>query len=407
MPTLAEKGAEMTLTEFPRCFWSRRGKQPEGQRRCYNCPWPGHEWRHCPRGDRRYTVSPRFAGGQGQRSQGPADASSWRRTSLTGLERSAPEVVAKRGGIVEDCRLHTPVLTPMPPGGALPTAGSCPDFQQGITDLVVFIHSPAGYLGGRWESLEYRPRVNVTFLENGTKVAALSPKTFVFQPDMSAGDPEIDQVTTVNIPAVTVMELTKSSFTSLVIFFMMNVYGVEVFATHTVHELLWGFKDPLLSKLHYVKPEVDEYFGLMYKKNGTSDGDFVFKSGEDDYKDFGKIFTWNGQSTLKWWSSNESNMINGTDGSTFHPLISKDELLYIFAADLCRSYINSKTAHMHDGKDAVGGHFMGEEPEVEECWEGTVGKDGIDDIRNNGGGRAEVTCCGKNEAYGGGASFFL
>ncbi|XP_039606711.1 lysosome membrane protein 2a [Polypterus senegalus] len=190
---------------------------------------------------------------------------------------------------------------------------------------------------GPYTYREYRPRVNVTFLENGTKVAALSPKTFVFQPDMSAGDPEIDQVTTVNIPAVTVMELTKSSFTSLVIFFMMNVYGVEVFATHTVHELLWGFKDPLLSKLHYVKPEVDEYFGLMYKKNGTSDGDFVFKSGEDDYKDFGKIFTWNGQSTLKWWSSNESNMINGTDGSTFHPLISKDELLYIFAADLCRS----------------------------------------------------------------------
>ncbi|KAG2465804.1 NUP54 protein, partial [Polypterus senegalus] len=38
---------------------------------------------------------------------------------------------------------------------------------------------------------------------------------------------------------------------------------------------------------------------------------------------------------------------------------------------------------------------MGEEPEVEECWEGTVGKDGIDDVRNNGGGRAEVTCCGR------------
>lgn len=29
-------------------------------------------------------------------------------------------------------------------------------------------------------------------------------------------------------------------------------------------------------------------------------------------------------------------MINGTDGSVFHPLLSRKELLYIFAADLCR-----------------------------------------------------------------------
>lgn len=33
--------------------------------------------------------------------------------------------------------------------------------------------------------------------------------------------------------------------------------------THTVEELLWGFKDPLLSRLRTIKPEVDENFGLM------------------------------------------------------------------------------------------------------------------------------------------------
>ncbi|KAG2471050.1 TNG2 protein, partial [Polypterus senegalus] len=61
---------------------------------------------------------------------------------------------------------------------------------------------------------------------------------------------------------------------------------------------------------------------------------------------------------------------------------------------------------MRNTENGVGGHFIKEEPEEEECWEGTVREDGTDDIRNNGGGRAEVTCCG-NEAYGGGASFFL
>lgn len=48
---------------------------------------------------------------------------------------------------------------------------------------------------------EYRPKVNVSFVENG-KVSALTPKTFVFVPELSAGDPNEDYVTTVNIPAV-------------------------------------------------------------------------------------------------------------------------------------------------------------------------------------------------------------
>lgn len=47
---------------------------------------------------------------------------------------------------------------------------------------------------------EYRPRENVTFVENGTKVYALNPKSFVFVPEKSVGNPEVDKVTTVNIP---------------------------------------------------------------------------------------------------------------------------------------------------------------------------------------------------------------
>lgn len=41
----------------------------------------------------------------------------------------------------------------------------------------------------------------VTFLANGTRVAAVNPKTYIFQPEMSRG-PESDRIRTVNIPAV-------------------------------------------------------------------------------------------------------------------------------------------------------------------------------------------------------------
>uniref|UniRef100_A0A669CE45 Scavenger receptor class B, member 2a n=1 Tax=Oreochromis niloticus TaxID=8128 RepID=A0A669CE45_ORENI len=128
-----------------------------------------------------------------------------------------------------------------------------------------------------------------------------------------------------------------SFFLRTLVSMYINSLGVEMFMTRTVHEVLWGFKDPLLTKVHSLKPEVDEYFGLMWKKNGTHEGEFVFHTGEQNYLDYGKIDTWNGLREMSWWSSNQSNMINGTDGAVFHPLINRNELLYIFAADLCRS----------------------------------------------------------------------
>ncbi|XP_005801042.1 lysosome membrane protein 2-like isoform X1 [Xiphophorus maculatus] len=192
---------------------------------------------------------------------------------------------------------------------------------------------------GPYTYREYRPRENVTFLENGTKVYALNPKSFVFVPEKSAGDPEVDIIRTVNIPYVAVMnEMNSYSFyVRPMVSMYVGSLGVEIFMTRTVHEILWGFKDPLLSKIHRLKREVDEYFGLMWKKNGTHEGEFVFHTGEQNYLDYGKIDTWNGLRKMTWWSSNQSNMINGTDGAVFHPLIDRNELLYIFAADLCRS----------------------------------------------------------------------
>lgn len=41
----------------------------------------------------------------------------------------------------------------------------------------------------------------VAFQENGTKVAAVNTKTYIFQPEMSQG-PESDLIRTINIPVV-------------------------------------------------------------------------------------------------------------------------------------------------------------------------------------------------------------
>ncbi|KAM9087086.1 lysosome membrane protein 2 isoform 2-T2 [Megaptera novaeangliae] len=127
---------------------------------------------------------------------------------------------------------------------------------------------------GPYTYRELRNKEDIQFGDNGTTISAVSNKAYVFERDKSVGDPKIDLLRTLNIPAL---------------------------------------------------------------KNGTNDGDYVFLTGEDNYLNFSKIVEWNGKTSLDWWTADECNMINGTDGDSFHPLITKDEILYVFPSDFCRS----------------------------------------------------------------------
>uniref|UniRef100_A0A8C1NRX4 Scavenger receptor class B, member 2c n=1 Tax=Cyprinus carpio TaxID=7962 RepID=A0A8C1NRX4_CYPCA len=188
---------------------------------------------------------------------------------------------------------------------------------------------------GPYTYREYRPKEEVKFMDNGTRVAAVNPKTYVFEPSMSRGS-EDDIVRTVDIPVVSAMEKFKDTIVvSRIISDVMKAKGIGMFRTFRVGDLLWGYEDPLLKELKQFVS--DDHFGLFYKKNGTDDGDYIFFTGKQNYQDFARIDEWNGQRTLNWWSTEECNMINGTDGASFHPIITKKEKLYIFSSDLCRS----------------------------------------------------------------------
>ncbi|XP_035523779.1 lysosome membrane protein 2c [Morone saxatilis] len=190
---------------------------------------------------------------------------------------------------------------------------------------------------GPYTYREYRPMEQVDFQDNGTKVTAVNTKTYIFQRNMSRG-PESDLIRTVNIPAVTVMEQFKDhSIIANLISSYMKSTGEGLLTTHTVGELLWGYEDGLLKALKLLQPDLDDVFGLFYKNNASNDGEYVFFTGQQNYKDFARVDTWNGESSLSWWTSDECNMINGTNGGSFHPVITKNETLYMFSSDLCRS----------------------------------------------------------------------
>ncbi|XP_068127176.1 lysosome membrane protein 2 [Hyperolius riggenbachi] len=208
--------------------------------------------------------------------------------------------------------------------------------QEVLNGEKPFVHELGPYV-----YREYRPKENIEFLENGTEVSAINPKTYVFEPELSKGDPKIDKVRTVNIPVVTLLEMVKNleyvKFIAPIVKAALVTYGEGMFVTRTVHELLWGYKDPILSMVHTVQPNISDTVGLFYNMNTTNDGTYVFLSGAENYLDFSRIVEWNGKRNLTWWTSETSNMINGTDGTSFHPLISKDDVLYMFSSDLCRS----------------------------------------------------------------------
>ncbi|XP_066488580.1 lysosome membrane protein 2 [Tiliqua scincoides] len=190
---------------------------------------------------------------------------------------------------------------------------------------------------GPYTFRERKPRVDIHFLDNDTEVSSFKPVTYYFVREMSVGDPDVDRIRTVNVPAVTAMNMAAGTPLHFPVQIMLMLYQETMFVTHTVNEWLWGYEDRFLSAVHKLRPSIDPKFGFFYKENGTDDGEYVMQSGEKNYLDFTKIVTWKGKDTVDYWSSPYANMINGTDGSSFHPLISRDETLYAFVSDFCRS----------------------------------------------------------------------
>lgn len=73
----------------------------------------------------------------------------------------------------------------------------------------------------------------------------------------------------------TAMEWAQQGIIQRIIRALLKAYRQEFFVTHTVHELLWGYKDEILSLIHPFKPDIPPYFGLYY---GVSEFFFSFLS---------------------------------------------------------------------------------------------------------------------------------
>nr|KAF6432289.1 scavenger receptor class B member 2 [Rousettus aegyptiacus] len=117
---------------------------------------------------------------------------------------------------------------------------------------------------GPYTYREIRSKEDIQFGDNGTTVSATSNKAYVFLRDQSVGDPKVDSIRTLNIPAVTAMEWAQQHFLRVIIQALLKAYQQEFFVTRTVDDLLWGYKDEILSLIHTFRPSISPYFGLYY-----------------------------------------------------------------------------------------------------------------------------------------------
>ncbi|XP_048013123.1 platelet glycoprotein 4 [Megalobrama amblycephala] len=167
----------------------------------------------------------------------------------------------------------------------------------------------------------FLPKTNITFNDNFT-VSFVLPAGAIFEPGLSVGTEE-DIFTSLNLAVAGFYGLIDHKLANLFI----QSSNANLFQNRTVKELLWGYRDPMLSSM----------IGVFYPYNDTTDGPYTVFTGKDDIKKVATIERWQGETSLSYWNDPYCNKINGTDGSSFHPFLDKKEPLFFFSSDICRS----------------------------------------------------------------------
>lgn len=193
---------------------------------------------------------------------------------------------------------------------------------------------------GPYTYLEYRIKTNITHNhENGT-VSFRNSKVYIFDRSQSVGD-EWDKFTTFNVPVFTVANLLKNAALPIknIQKFIHAVSGATSVLEISVHDILWGYEDEYLKLFDQLFPGLlpTTEFGLFQGTNNTDDGEWVEYTGETSFEDVGQVISWDGYTSLPYWSNEWANMLNGSDGTVTTPFVEVTDDVYFFIPDICRS----------------------------------------------------------------------
>jgi len=173
-----------------------------------------------------------------------------------------------------------------------------------------------------------------------------------FVPEMSVG-PDTDLITTVDVVAASLVPILEfnnnhsalDTATYAAINRALNSAGANLLTERSVRGLLYGSQEPvakeILDLVARVQPEarILDNFGLVMNTNNSNGWfDYQVYTGRDyNIGQLNIITKFKGESKLSYWNTEYCNMINGTDGTSTPPFMKKEDPVYFFVDDVCRS----------------------------------------------------------------------
>lgn len=215
---------------------------------------------------------------------------------------------------------------------------------------------------GPYTYIAHTQKFNVEWQESNATVSYDEKTWYVFDRTSSCSscDPFHDEITTVNIPLMTVAALLENypdflHWKRLVTGFLES-FNEQLFITHKVNELLWGYEDPLLAEINKLREYIPGLKILipplnstvLLQPNNTLQGHTVIHTGAKDIQKLEQWKSWKGKEHVDLWLTKYANMLNGTDGRQFCPRIKTSDRIYIFLVQLCRSIYITYHAELTD-----------------------------------------------------------
>ncbi|XP_054738335.1 lysosome membrane protein 2 [Anastrepha obliqua] len=181
---------------------------------------------------------------------------------------------------------------------------------------------------------EHTTKVNVSFNQNHT-VTFRDHRSYEFLAEKSSCG-EFEKFVLPNVPLISASTKLENMnmFKKILAVKLINGINENAFKLLSAHELLWGYRDPIVSM------DIGTgltHFGLLMTRNGTSVDSLQINTGEDDIRKFSIITQFNGKPLLDFWSDDECNRIDGSDATMFPPhILDNREDLQVFLQVLCR-----------------------------------------------------------------------
>ncbi|CAF3768756.1 unnamed protein product [Rotaria sp. Silwood1] len=204
---------------------------------------------------------------------------------------------------------------------------------------------------------EQRTKEDIRFYPNGT-ISYRESRNYTFDRSKSIAD-ETFSINTINVVYMTLINYLQThnvpDLFRQIIGTILTIVEKPIMQ-RTIKEYLWGYEDPILSILKNRLPQLvmnDQISVFASVVNEAQYETILINNGigydnnhNERINNLGKIERFNFSTSLSIWSNKYANMINGTDSTLWHPDAKKDETIYTFMNDICRSvYLKYNQTH--------------------------------------------------------------